>query len=42
MIQKGFEPAIPAIERLQTHALGRAAIGIFVHNGETYNNISVI
>ena len=28
MITAGFEPAIPEIERLQTHALDRAATGI--------------
>ena len=28
MSSAGFEPAIPAIERLQTHALDRAATGI--------------
>ena len=28
MPKKGFEPAIPAIDRPQTHALGRAATGM--------------
>jgi hypothetical protein len=28
MSQAGFETAIPAFERTQTHALGRTAIGI--------------
>jgi hypothetical protein len=28
MLPMGFEPAVPTSERLQTHALDRAAIGI--------------
>ena len=28
MFKEGFEPAIPATERPQTHALDRAATGI--------------
>ena len=31
MLPAGFEPAIPAGERPQTHALDRAATGIDLH-----------
>jgi len=37
-----FEPAIPKAERLQTHALGRTATGMFVYNVEIYNIVPVI
>jgi hypothetical protein len=35
----GFEPTIPASERLQTHALDRAATGIgIIYNSSNNNN----
>ena len=39
MVLAGFEPAIPASERSQIHALDRAASGIGMHYGNYYNII---
>ena len=38
MSSSGFEPAIPAIERPQTHALDREATGIESNNNNNNNN----
>ena len=42
MLPAGFEPAIPASEQPQTHALDRAATEIVCNTSYSYSNILLV